>query len=55
MHIIAKNIGVHTLAVLVDAQTQATTYFLPLANLTAALFCQSEVSASSLRHGSCYN
>ena len=38
MHIIAENIGIHTLAVPIDAQTRTATDFLPLANFTATLF-----------------
>ena len=38
LHIISKHVGVHALAVLIDAQAQATTDLLPLANLAAALF-----------------
>ena len=38
LHIISKHVGVHTLAVLIDAQAQTATDLLPLANLAAALF-----------------
>ena len=38
MNIIAKDIGIHTLAVLIDAQAQSATDFLTFANLAAALF-----------------
>ena len=37
MYLIAQNIGIHTVSVLVDAQTQPAAHFLALANLTAAL------------------
>ena len=36
--IVAQHISIHTLAVLIDTQTEATAYLLTLANIAAALF-----------------
>ena len=38
LHIISEHVGIHALAVLIDAQAQTATDLLPLANLAAALF-----------------
>ena len=37
MHVIPKNVGIHPLAALVDAEAQATPNFLTLADITTAL------------------
>ena len=37
MHVVAKDIGIHSLAALVDAQAQTAPHLLPLADITAAL------------------
>ena len=43
MNIVAHHIRIHALAVLIDAQPQTASHFLPLAYLTAALFQRTDL------------
>lgn len=43
MNIVSKRIGIHTLTVLIDAETQATAYFLTLANVAAGLLQRADL------------